>query len=106
LKKKRFPDGSLDKYKARLVALGYRQKKGIDYEDLFAPVAKKTGLLVVLHMVASQDLECDVVDFSTAFLNGVLQGDIYIEVPSHFGMPGQLLKLHKALYGLEDGSIY
>jgi hypothetical protein len=44
LKKKRFPDGSLDKFKARLVALGYRQIEGMDYGELFAPVAKKTTL--------------------------------------------------------------
>jgi hypothetical protein len=105
LKKKRSPDGSLDKYKARLVALSrrrYLQKKGIDCEDLFAPVAKKTSFLVSLHMVASQDLECDVGGFLTAFLNGVLPEDIYIEAPSHSGKPGQPLKLHRALYGLQD----
>jgi hypothetical protein len=53
-------------------------------------------------MVASEDLECDVLDFTTAFLNGLLQEDIYIEAPSHIGIPGKALKLNKALYGLKQ----
>jgi hypothetical protein len=88
--------------RARIVVLGYRQKKGVDYQDLFEPVAKKTSLLTFLHMLASEDLECDVLDFTTAFLNGVLHEDISIEAPSHFGIPGKALKLNKALYGLKQ----
>lgn len=103
LKIKRLPDGRLDKYKARLVVKGYRQVHGIDYDLLFAPVAKRTSLLYFLHMVASEDLECHSIDYNTAFLNGRLEEEIYIEQPELYDDgSGQALKLNKALYGLKQ----
>jgi hypothetical protein len=73
----------------------------MDYGELFAPVAKKTTFLTFLHCVAARDWHCHVLDFKTAFLNGVLE-DIYIEQPMYFGEPGTILKLNKALYGLKQ----
>jgi hypothetical protein len=103
LKAKRLPDGRLDKYKARLVAKGYKQVQGIDYELLFAPVAKKTSFVYFLHFVAIQDLECHAIDYDTAFLNGRLDEEIYIEQPERYdGGSGTVIKLHKALYGLKQ----
>jgi len=103
LKIKRLPDGRLDKYKARLVVKGYRQVHGLDYDLLFAPVAKKTSLLYFLHFVAAEDLECHSIDYNTAFLNGELEEEIYIEQPELYDdKSGQALKLKKALYGLKQ----
>jgi hypothetical protein len=78
LKIKRLPDVRLDKYKARLVVKGCSQVQGLDYDILFAPVAKRTSLLYFLYFVASEVLECHAVDNITAFLNGALDKDIYI----------------------------
>jgi hypothetical protein len=103
LKLKRLPDGLLDKYKARVVALGYNQREGVDYDLLFAPVAKKTTLIYFLHTVAARDLECHVLDFTTAFLNGSLEEEIYVEQPPLFhDGTNQVLRLNKALYGLKQ----
>jgi hypothetical protein len=103
LKIKRLPDGRLDKYKARLVVKGYSQVQGLDYDLLFAPVAKRTSLLYFLHFVASEDLECHAIDYNTAFLNGALDEDIYIEQPELYNDgSGKVLKLNKALYGLKQ----
>jgi hypothetical protein len=103
LKLKRFPDGRIDKFKARLVVKGYSQVQGLDYDQLFAPVAKKTSLLYFLHHVAVQDLECHVLDYKTAFLNGTLDEEIYIEQPELFhDGTSKVLRLRKALYGLKQ----
>jgi hypothetical protein len=103
LKLKRLPDGRMDKYKARLVVKGYKQVEGVDYSLLFAPVAKRTSLLYFLHFVAAQDLECHAIDFTTAFLNGSLAEDIYVEQPQHYNDGSSaVLKLRKALYGLKQ----
>lgn len=103
LKLKRLPDGRLDKYKARLVAKGYSQVQGVDYDLLFAPVAKRTSLLYFLHVVAAEDMECHVLDYKTAFLNGTLDEDIYIEQPQRFqDGTTNVLKLKKAIYGLKQ----
>jgi hypothetical protein len=103
LKVKRLPDGRLDKYKARLVAKGYKQVQGLDCNLLFAPVAKRTSLLYFLHFVAFHDLECHALDFDTAFLNGDLEKEVYIEQPERFDDgSGNVLKLKKALYGLKQ----
>jgi hypothetical protein len=103
LKVKRLPDGRLDKYKARLVAKGYKQVQGIDYELLFAPVTKKTSFFYFLHFVEIQDLECHAIDYDTAFLNGQLDEDLYIDQLERYDDgSGTVLKLHKALYGLKQ----
>jgi hypothetical protein len=99
-KVKRLPDGRLDKYKARLVAEGYKQVQGLDYDLLFAPVAKRTSLLYFLHFVASNDLECYALDFDTAFLNGDLEEEVYIEQPERFDDGSG--NVQKALYGLKQ----
>jgi hypothetical protein len=98
-------DGSLNKYKARLVIKGYSQTQGIDYEETFAPVVKFTTLRLILAMAAEKDWELDHLDFVTAFLNGDLEEEIYMKQPVGLEEKGKeqlVYKLHRSLYGLKQ----
>ena len=96
-------DGSIDRYKARLVAQGFSQKFGVDYEDTFAPVAKFTSIRTILAIGANRDMEIHQMDVKTAFLNSKLQEEIYMKPPPGFETPdGSVLKLKKTLYGLKQ----
>lgn len=102
---KRKVDGSVDRYKARLVAKGYSQKEGIDFTETFAPVARLSSLRALLAVVAAEDLELHQMDVKTAFLNGDLTEDIYMQQPPGFIASGQeqlVCKLNKSLYGLRQ----
>src|SRR5271170_2621363 len=68
-------------YKMRLVAKGFSQKPGIDYEETFAPVAKFATIRALLSIAAHYDLEIHQMDVRTAFLNGDLEQDIYMKQP-------------------------
>ena len=72
LKVKRDALGGVEKYKTRLVVLGYLQRQGVDFTDVFAPTAQKASLRVLLSHAAEHDLELHQFDVSTAFLNGEL----------------------------------
>jgi hypothetical protein len=102
-KVKRHQDGSLERFKARLCVKGFRQKQGIDYQDVFAPVASANGFRALMATVALQRLHVRQVDFKQAFLNGTLEDDVYIQQPEGFqdGTP-RVLKLKKSLYGLKQ----
>ena len=104
-KLKRKADGSIDRYKARLVAKGYSQRPGLEYSQVFAPTAKWSALRAILAIAALEDLELYSLDVSTAFLNGEMDCDVYMQQPEgfedHFG-PDLVLKLIKSLYGLKQ----
>ena len=94
-------DGSIDKYKARLVIKGFRQKEGLDYFDTYSPVTRITSIRLVLAIAALRNLEVHQMDVKTAFLNGDLEEEIYMEQPEGFSAPGQegkVCKLVKSLY--------
>ncbi len=99
-------DGKISKkYRARLVTRGFQQKEGIDYHETYAPVVKFTTLRMFLSLVAHLDLHCHQMDVKTAFLNGDLEQDVYMEQPEGCidpERPDYVCKLEKALYGLKQ----
>lgn len=95
----------VDSPKVRIVAMGCLQVHGVDYTETFAPVVKLTSIRIFLATVAVMDLETGQMDVVTAFLNGDLDEDIYMEVPDGFKDPKRpdlVCKLRKALYGLKQ----
>uniref|UniRef100_A0AAV1TII3 Reverse transcriptase Ty1/copia-type domain-containing protein n=1 Tax=Peronospora matthiolae TaxID=2874970 RepID=A0AAV1TII3_9STRA len=98
-------DGEVERFKARLVAKGFSQKFGVDYEETFAPVAKFTSIRVVLSMAAKYGLMLHQMDVKTAFLNGSLNEDIYMDQPDGYldaTQPDYVCKLKRSLYGLKQ----
>uniref|UniRef100_A0A6N2LRF5 Integrase catalytic domain-containing protein n=1 Tax=Salix viminalis TaxID=40686 RepID=A0A6N2LRF5_SALVM len=104
---KRDSKGNLERYKARLVAKGFTQKDGIDYTETLSPVSKKDSLRIVLALVAHYDLELHQMDVKTAFLNGELEEEIYMDQPEGFvatGTESLVCRLRKSIYGLKQAS--
>ncbi|CAI7805182.1 unnamed protein product [Closterium sp. NIES-53] len=96
-------DGKIERYKSRLVAKGYQQKEKVDYKELFAPVVKPTTLRTLLAGAAIKGWVVKQVDVTTAFLNGVLEEEIFMAQPKGFDDgSGRVLKLKRALYGLKQ----
>jgi hypothetical protein len=83
-KKKLRPDGTIEKYKASLVARGYTQKEGEDYFDTYSPVARLTTIRVLLSLAASHSLLIHQMNVKTVFLNGELEEEIYMDQPDGF----------------------
>nr|GFC12152.1 retrovirus-related Pol polyprotein from transposon TNT 1-94 [Tanacetum cinerariifolium] len=93
------------KNKARLVARGYRQEEGIDFEESFAPVARLEAIRIFLAYAAHKNMAVYQMDVKTAFLNGNLREEVYASQPDGFvdpDNPNHAYKLKKALYGLKQ----
>ncbi|KAK1668631.1 hypothetical protein QYE76_056790 [Lolium multiflorum] len=102
---KKNADGTVDKYKACLVAKGFKQRYDINYEDTFSPVVKATTIRLVLTVVISRGWSLRQLDVKNAFLHGVLEEEIYMKQPPGFEDPHAahfICKLDKALYGLKQ----
>ncbi|CAI7761499.1 unnamed protein product [Closterium sp. NIES-53] len=96
-------DGKIERYKSRLVAKGYQQKEKVDYKELFAPVVKPTTLRTLLTGAAIKGWVVKQMDVTTAFLNGVLEEEIFMAQPEGFDDgSGRVLRLKKPLYGLKQ----
>ena len=97
-------DGSIEKYKARFVALGFSQKEGINYEETFALVSRYTSIRSVLALVVVMKWKIHQMDVKTSFLNGVVEEEVYVEQPLGFethDKKSHVCRLKKALFGLK-----
>lgn len=100
---KRKADRSISKFKARLVVKAYVQRHGVDYDEVFAPVARIETIRLIIALAASKGWEIHHLDVKTAFLHRELKEEVYVTQPEGFMIKGKeekLYKLHKALYGL------
>ena len=98
-------DGSIEKYKAKFVAKGYAQKEGIDYEETFTPVARQTSIRTMMSLAAQMGWEIHQMDVKMAFLNGVIEEEVYIKQLEGFEThekKSHVCRLKKALYGLKQ----
>lgn len=104
LKLKAMPDGSV-KYKARLVAQGFTQKPGVDYDETYSPVVRFASLRALFALAAHYDWEVHHMDVKSAYLNGKLEETIYMRQPEGFVEKGKerlVCLLKKGLYGLKQ----
>ncbi|GKD15447.1 zinc finger, CCHC-type containing protein [Tanacetum coccineum] len=104
-KTKRDAKGNIIKYKARLVAKGYVQEQGIDFDEVFAPVARIETVRLILALAAYHGWQVHHLDVKSAFLHGDLKEEVYVTQPEGFVQQrnsGKVYKLIKALYGLRQ----
>ncbi|KAK8556166.1 hypothetical protein V6N13_064247 [Hibiscus sabdariffa] len=106
-KKKTDMDGNVQTYKGRLVAKGFRQIHGVDYDETFSPVAMIKSIRILLAVATFHDYEIWQMDVKTAFLNGKLEEDVYMTQPEGFVTPEdarKVCKLQRSIYGLKQAS--
>ena len=104
-KRKYDSGGNMKQHKARLVAQGFLQKRGVDYDETFCTVVRFESVRTVIALAAKHDLKLHQLDITTAFLNGELNEDIYMKQPEGFEVKGKehlVCKLNRSLYGLKQ----
>jgi len=104
-KNKLAESGTIIRNKARLVAKGYNQEEGIDYEETYAPVARLEAIRMLLAYASIMDFKLYQMDVKSAFLNGFIQEEVYVDQPpgfENYEKPTYVYKLKKALYGLKQ----
>jgi hypothetical protein len=97
--------GTVVRNKARLVTQGYTQIEGVDFDETFAPVARLESIRILLSIACHLGFKLYQMDLNSAFLNGVLQEEVYVEQPKGFQDPHHpyhVYKLKKVLYGLKQ----
>ena len=98
-------NGEVDKHKARLVAKGYKQEFGVDYKEVFAPVARLDTIRLVIALAAQNSWPIFQLDVKSAFLHGYLEEQVFIDQPPGYvkiGNEHKVYRLKKALYGLKQ----
>lgn len=106
-KLKKDSNGRIVRHKARIVAQGFTQKYGLDYDEVFAPVAKPFTFRIMLTIAGMENLEILHYDFKTAFLNSNLNEEIYLKQPEGYvkdGNENKVYKLNKCIYGLKQAA--
>ena len=98
-------DGAVERYKARLVAQGFNQRQGADYDETFCPVVRMESFRTLVALSTQHNLELHHVDVTTAFLNGVLEEEVFMRQPEGYTKPEEehlVCKLSKSIYGLKQ----
>ncbi|GJU39076.1 copia protein [Tanacetum coccineum] len=98
-------NGVVTRNKARLVAQGYNQQEGIDYDETYAPVARLESIRILLAYACALDFKLYQMDVKSAFLNGFINEEVYVAQPPgfiDFAKPNYVYRLKKALYGLKQ----
>ena len=99
-------DGTVDRYKTRLVARGFTQEYGIDYEENFAPVARLSSVRTLIAVSAARKWPFFQMDVKNDFLNGELSKEVYMKLPPSYshppGFPHRVFRPRRALYGLKQ----
>ena len=101
---KHVADGSIEKFKARFVAKGFSRIEGVDYDETFTPVARYTSIRSPISIAAKMGWQIHQMDVKTAFLNGVIEEEVYVEQPQGFEVLGwetHVFQLRRALYELK-----
>ena len=103
-KLKRNSNGSIERFKARLVARGFAQIEGVDYEETYAPVMRYKSLRVLLSIANKMNYEIKQMDVVNAFLNAKLSDIVYMDQPPGFnnGQQNMVCELKKAVYGIKQ----
>ena len=97
-------DGGKPKYKARFVARGFSQRRGIDYNETYSPVARADSIRALLNLAAQFDWKIMQIDIKTAFLNGELEEEQYMVQPRGYEKGDKVCRLLKSIYGLKQAS--
>ena len=98
-------DGSIERFKARLVAQGFSQQEGLDYDETFSPVVRSESVRSVIALAAMNGLRLHQMDITTAFLHGDLEEEVYMKQPEGFVVQGQenlVCRLKRSIYGLKQ----
>jgi hypothetical protein len=106
-KEKRNDAGKVERHKARLVVKGYTQKYGTDYEETFAPVVKFSSIRMLLTVATQNNIIVHQMDVDTAFLNGTIDEEIFMEQPPGYTQKGNehvVCNFNKSIYGLKQAS--
>jgi hypothetical protein len=102
-KVKTHSDGSLERYKARLVARGFQHEQGRDYDETFAPIAHMTTIRTLLTVPSVREWSITQLDVKNVFFNGELREDVYMHPPPGYSVPeGMVCHLRRSLYGLKQ----
>ena len=92
---------SVGVFRARLVACGYSQIPGVDFQEHFAPVVNDVSYRIMIAMMMSMGMKAKIVDIETAFLHGDLEEEIYMDAPEGIGATeDEVVKLEQTIYGL------
>jgi Reverse transcriptase (RNA-dependent DNA polymerase) len=102
---KTYPEGKVDRFKTRLVAKGYTQTYGVDYEETFAPIVKMNIVRTLISCAVNSGWDLCQLDVKNVFLHGDLKEEVYMEIPPGFQneqLKGNVCRLKRSLYGLKQ----